>query len=67
MKTYDTCPVWLAEAGVRTKKDDDVVVVCRLMHAEESLMHAEERERGEVVLGGGEWSTQLISSFFFHF
>lgn len=35
MKTYDTCPVWLAEAGVRTNKEDDVVVVCRLMHAEE--------------------------------
>lgn len=47
MKTYDTCPVWLAEAGVRTNKEDDVVVVCRLMHAEESLMHAEEREREE--------------------
>lgn len=45
MKTYDTSPVWLAEAGVRTNKEDDVVVVCRLMHAEESLMHAEERER----------------------
>lgn len=57
MKTYDTSPVWLAEAGVRTNKEDDVVVVCR-------LMHAEERERGELVLGGGEWSTQLISSFF---
>lgn len=41
MKTYDTSPVWLAEAGVRTKKDDDVVVVSRLMHAEERVRRSE--------------------------